>query len=141
MPNAFCLLNHKLTPKQEDELHNSFVAERIIYPPPQTTELWSAIPTDKDITKAHLAPFTDWLQEAAVEGDVVILQGEFSVTFALIDYSLRRGLTPVCAVSKRITIEEKEGEKVKKQIIFEHICFRQYRYYNDLKPTKKPLSL
>jgi hypothetical protein len=126
MQNAFCLLNHKLTSNQEAELHNSFGAERIIYPPPEVAELWSAIPTDREITKAHLAPFTGWLQEAA-EGDIVILQGEFSATFALTDFSFHRGLIPVCAVSKRITVEEKEGEKVKKQIVFEHICFRQYR--------------
>ena len=132
MPNAFCLLNHKLTPNQEAELHNSFGAGRIMYPSPQVAELWSTIPTGKEIKREHLAPFTGWLQEAS-EGDVVILQGEFSATFALTDFSLRRGLLPVCAASKRVTKETKEGETVHKQIIFEHVCFRRYRYYNDLK--------
>ena len=131
MQNAFCLLNHKLTPNQEAELHSSFGAERIMYPPPEVAELWSTIPTDLEITKTHLAPFTAWLQEAA-EGDVVILQGEFSATFALVDFSLSRGLIPLCAASKRVTRETKEGETVHKQIIFEHVCFRRYRYYDYL---------
>ena len=63
MLNVFCLLNHKLTPRQE-----------------------------------------------AAVGDIVALQGEFSATFALADFSLRRRLIPVCAVTERVAQEEREGE-------------------------------
>jgi hypothetical protein len=131
MPSIFCLLNHKLTPKQEEELCNSFGAGRIIYPPQHIAELWSQIPTVPELCKAHLEPFTAWLQEAK-DGDIIVLQGEFSATFALIDYALRKGLIPVCAVTERVALEKREGEKVSKEHTFEHICFRQYRYYEDL---------
>ena len=131
MPDVFCLLNHKLTLRQETELKNSFCAGQIKYPPPEITELWSKIPTERELTKAHLEPFTTWLREAAV-GDIVALQGEFSATFALADFSLRRGLIPVCAVTERVAQEEREGEIVHRKYIFEHICFRRYRYYDEL---------
>jgi hypothetical protein len=131
MPDVFCLLNHKLTPRQEAELKNSFCAGQIKYPPPEITELWSRIPTERELTGAHLEPFTTWLREAAV-GDIAALQGEFSATFALADFSFRRGLIPVCAVTERAAQEEREGEIVHRKYIFEHICFRRYRYYDEM---------
>jgi hypothetical protein len=131
MPNIFCLLNHELTPKQKEELFSSFGAKNIIYPLTSISTLWAGIPTGKELTKAHLGPFTGWLQEAR-PGDTLVLQGEHSATFALVDFALQKGLVPVCAVTERTTQEVKEGEKVIKKNIFEHICFRKYQYYKDL---------
>jgi hypothetical protein len=131
MATIYCLLNHKLTPKQEAELYSSFGVESIVYPPQQIAESWSKIPTVRELSKSYLEPFTAWLQEAK-EGDTVVLQGEFSARFALSDFALRKGLIPVCAVTERVVKERREGEKVSKENIFEHICFRRYRYYEDM---------
>ena len=131
MPNIFCLLNHELTPKQKEELCSSSGATNIIYPPESISTLWAGIPTDRELTKARLEPFTAWLGEAA-PGDTLVLQGEFSATFALADFALQNGLIPVCAVTERVSQEIREGEKVCKTYVFEHICFRRYRYYRDL---------
>jgi hypothetical protein len=131
MSDVFCLLNHELTPKQKEELHSSFGAENINYPPSSISALWGAIPTEKELTKTHLEPFTGWLREAK-PGDTLVLQGEHSATFALADYALQKELIPVCAVTERTTQEVQEGEKVIKKNIFEHICFRRYQYFKDL---------
>ena len=131
MPDTYCLLNHELTPKQKEELHSSFGAKNIIYPPESISALWGAIPTEKELTKTHLEPFTGWLREAR-PGDTLVVQGEHSATFALADFALQKGLVPVCAVTERMTQEIKEGEKVIKKNVFEHICFRRLRYFRDL---------
>jgi len=131
MPKVFCLLNHELTPKQKEELYSSFGGTDIIYPPASISALWAGIPTGKELTKAHLEPFTAWLHEA-MPGDTLVLQGEHSATFALSDFALQKGLVPVCAVTERTTQEVQDGEKVIKKNIFEHICFRKYRHYKDL---------
>jgi len=131
MSDVFCLLNHKLTPRQEEELLLSSGGERINYPLAEITELWSKIPTAKELTRTHLEPFTGWLGKAA-PGDIVVLQGEFNATFALADFSLHKGLIPMCAVAERIAQEKREGETVHKTHVFEHICFRRYRYYDEL---------
>lgn len=131
MQKVFCLLNHELTPKQMEELQTSFGANEIIYPSAQTASFWSGIPTDKELTKSQFEPITAWLRQAEA-GDIVVLQGEFSATFIVVDFALQIGLIPVCAVTKRVSQEIREGEKVIKKYIFEHICFRTYRYYNDL---------
>ena len=131
MPRVFCLLNHELTPKQTEELFLSFNAKEITYPSGSIAALWAGIPTDKELTKAQLEPFTSWLQEAKA-GDALVLQGDFSATFILADFALQNELIPVCAVTKRVSQETREGEKVYKTYIFEHICFRRYCYYKDL---------
>jgi len=131
MPDVYCLLNHKLTPKQEAELQNSSGARQINYPSSEIAALWSNIPTEKELTRTHLEPITGWLEEAAA-GDIVVLQGENSATFTLADFALRKGLIPVCAVSDRVAQEKREGETVVKTNVFEHICFRRYRYYDEL---------
>jgi len=131
MSDIFCLLNHELTSKQKEELHSSFGGKDIIYPPESISALWAGIPTVKELTKAHLEPFTAWLHEAR-PGDTLVLQGEHSATFALAGFALQKGLVPVCAVTERTTQEVQDGEKVIKKNIFEHICFRKYRHYKDL---------
>jgi hypothetical protein len=132
MSNVFCLLNHVLTLKQKGELFSLFGKEENIYPTASISELWAGIPVDRELSKEQLEPFTSWLHEAKT-GDALVLQGEFSATFALADFALQKGLVPVCAVTKRVSQEIREGEKVRRTYVFEHICFRKYQYYNDLK--------
>ena len=71
---------------------------------------------------------TDWLSSAN-QNDVLIVQGEFGSTFMIVDYALRKNLIPVHAVTKRVAQETREGEVVKRQYVFEHVCFRKYRYF------------
>ena len=67
----------------------------------------------------------DWLA-AAQAGDVLIVQGEFGATFMIVEYALKKGLVPVHAVTKRVAQESRAGEIVRRQYIFEHVCFRKY---------------
>jgi len=122
--NAFCLLNHEITPKQIDELNSRFGVKHIIHPPDCISALWGDIPTD---TELFIEPFINWLN-AAQRGDLVILQGEFGATFRLVDFALKKELVPLYSVTKRIAKETRDGEKVYRSYIFEHICFRQYQY-------------
>jgi len=131
MSGIYCLLNHPLTDNQKKELFSDYGEKNINYPSESIKALWSGIPTVKELTKAHLEPVTAWLQDAK-PGDVIILQGEFSATFIIADFALKKGLIPVCAVTERVSQEVQEGEKVRKTYVFEHICFRRYRYYGDL---------
>jgi hypothetical protein len=132
MPKALCLLNHALTERQKAELSADFACGRIIYPPEELAAAWSGVSTEKELTRAFLKPFADWLSGAA-PGDVAVLQGEAGLSFALVDFALRKGLVPVHAVTRRIALESREGEKVLRQYEFEHVCFRQYKYFGDWK--------
>lgn len=131
MKNAFCLLNHKPTQKQIAELQSSFDTSQIVCPPTDVTEFWAQIPPVSVLRKNELLKVVTWLDEAN-EGDIVIIQGEFGATFALVDYALMKKLIPIYAVTQRIAQEQQKGETIHRQYIFEHVCFRTYSYYSNL---------
>lgn len=131
MKTTFCLLNHKLTPNQIAELEKRFDAAQIVYPPANVSAFWAQIPPASVLRKNELLEIVTWLNEAK-EGDTVLIQGEFGVTFALVDYALLKKLIPIYAVTQRVAQEQQNGESVHRQYIFEHVCFRQYSYYSNL---------
>jgi hypothetical protein len=125
---AFCLLNHQLTENQIAELKKDFTVKDIIYPPQDVSLLWRSIPPDVDITKELLEPFTSWLK-AAKPGDILVVQGEFGSTFALVDFALKTRLVPIHSTTKRIASETRDGEIVRRSYIFQHVRFRRYEYF------------
>lgn len=127
---AYCLLNHQLTLNQISELKNTYNVETVIYPNEELSKRWSQIPTVKEIDMSIIEEVCNFLKNAE-KNDVLIIQGEFGSTFMIVDYALKHQLIPLHAVSKRIAKEEREGEKVKREYIFEHVCFRQYKYFLD----------
>ena len=130
MPVCYCLLNHQLTPMQISELENKWGYVSVVYPPESLSAAWSQVPVLEHIPDVFFTPFVQWLG-AARAGDLVIIQGEFGSTFMLVDYVLRRGLVALHAVTKRIAAETREGETVRRQYVFEHVCFRKYEYWED----------
>ena len=132
MRKCFCLLNHVLTQKQLDELAQKYQVSDVEYPPKDVSELWSQIPTGNELFKSDLKSVIQWLQKAESKS-LIIIQGEFGSTFALVDWALSNALIPIYAVTKRIETEEKKGEKIVRHYIFEHECFREYKKYADLK--------
>jgi hypothetical protein len=130
--NAYCLLNHTLTANQEAELKNNFGVEHIVCPQAELSAAWSAVPAEKTLGADYLLPFVRWLSTAK-KGDVIVLQGEAGSTFALVDFALSRGLVPLHSVTRRAAGESREGEKVLRFHIFEHVCFRRYERIIDKK--------
>lgn len=121
---AYCLLNHALTAAQEKELAALWGCSSIAYPPLDVAEEWAQMP-HTEITAEVLRPFTDWLF-AAESGSPVVLQGEAGATFALVGWCLDRALVPLHALSRRETVETREGDEVKKTAVFRHEKFRRY---------------
>ena len=66
----------------------------------------------------------------ALKPDAVLVAGEFTLVFMLVDKLLQDGVKVVCSCSKRMTVEKKlpddSNEKVS-QFVFEK--FREYSYY------------
>jgi len=125
---AFCLLNHPLTEKQENELLNKYNCDKIIYPSKELAATWSQIPAVPENDRSIIKAVTTWL-DSAEEKDVLVIQGEFGSTFIMVDYALKNKLIPLHAVTKRVESEQRDGEIVHRQYVFEHVCFRPYEYY------------
>ncbi len=59
------------------------------------------------------------------------MQGEFGSTFMLVDFALKNNLVPLYATTRRVAEEKREGESVFREYIFEHVCFKKYRYFGE----------
>lgn len=130
MSQAFCLLNHELTQNQVKELKEEFNVSQIIYPSKELSQLWSQIPPSNRTDKTIINKIISFI-EFAKKDDVLIVQGDFASTFMIVDFALKNELIPICATTKRIAKESRQGEVVKREYIFEHVCFRKYEYYKN----------
>lgn len=128
MPKTFCLLNHKLTQNQIAELEKKFNSAQIVYPDENLARCWSQIPPEKSNNEI-IESVVLWLENNASTGDLFIIQGEFGATFTLADYALKAGLVPLYATSRRVAKESRSGETVYREYIFEHECFKSYKYF------------
>ena len=127
---VYCLLNHSLTERQLAELQEKYGAGEVVYPDERLAATWSQVPVTPVLDRSVIQAITDWLS-AARKGDVLVVQGEFGSTFMIVDYALGRGLVPLHAVTRRVALEHREGEKVLRQYVFEHVCFRRYERFPD----------
>ncbi len=130
MPKTFCLLNHPLTQNQLCELKEKFNSTQVIYPEEKIAKLWSQIPPE-NFDCGIINDVILWLKENSDSGDYFIVQGEFGSTFMLVDFALKSGLVPLYATTRRVAKESREGESVYREYIFEHVCFKKYRYFKD----------
>ena len=128
MAKVFCLLNHELTQNQILELKDKFGVEKIEYPSEQLSKSWSQIPAVEEIDMSIITAIVNWLSSAN-QNDILIVQGEFGSTFMLVDYALKKNLVPIYAVTTRISKDVRVGEQVQKVNVFEHVCFRKYKFY------------
>lgn len=129
MPRTFCLLNHQFTQRQVEELAAVYHSEEVIVPDGELSAMWAQINPEHDAQ-----PLVDrvvlWL-EPAREGDLLVIQGEFGVTFKLVDYALKRGLVPMYATTRRVAKEVRDGERVHREYLFEHVRFKKYEYFQE----------
>lgn len=131
MPRTFCLLNHALTQNQIAELRNKFASQTVLFPQKAVSLEWSQIDPEKSNEDIVLS-VVRWLKTCeAKKGDLFIVQGEFGATFKLVDYALKNGLVPVYATTRRVAKESRSGEVVRREYVFEHVCFKKYGYFEE----------
>lgn len=127
MSNLLLLFNHKLTSRQAENARTSLGVDHIIVPPRQISELWCRIPPDIAGLSALLAPVTDWIDDVAVPGDYILIQGDFGACFIMVQYSMSQGLLPVYSTTSRDAVEKHRADGSVEIIhVFRHVCFRQY---------------
>lgn len=128
MSRTFCLLNHILTQKQLDELKQKFGSTEVVYPEESLSTQWAQIPSEESNADI-IASVVSWLKRNAERGDFFIVQGEFGSTFTLVDFALKNALVPLYATTRRVAKEFRSGETVRREYVFEHVCFKEYRYF------------
>jgi len=125
MRGMFLLFSHKLDKNQITYAQKNYKIDKFIYLPKELQSIWSNF--DPDLKIIDLEPFKKFLKNKAKSGDVVLVQGDFGASFAMVQFALMCDLVPVYATTKRIAKEylNEDGKMVKKSI-FEFRRFREY---------------
>lgn len=130
MKNMLLLFSYNLTPEQKNDAKESLSLKEFIPLPFELQSLWSQIPPEGEIDEtAHF--FMEWIKNHAGEGDFALIQGEFSMTFALVEWCLKEGIVPVCSTRRREyeQITDEKGQVVNRHV-FRHVRFREYKRIN-----------
>jgi len=123
MKTFFILMNHALTPKQEEDARQNLNIAKFIN---IADAKWSDIdPCKKSVLKI-VEIYKDKLKSQAKAGDVLLVQGDFGATYNMIKFAKNMGLIAVYATTKRIVSECLEDGKVVTKREFKHARFREY---------------
>lgn len=122
MRKFFVLTSHKLVEEQIVDAKSKFDTQEFVYLPDELQSLWSNVPADLISLDDYSKPFYKFLQEHTKQNDVVMIQGDFGLSYSLINYSKSLGLIPIYATTKRSSTE-KDGVKIS---VFKHVRFREY---------------
>ena len=128
MKTLYLLFSHTLTQAQEYDARTSFHIGAIRPLPDKLQALWSNVPPElsSDEMKSHLYEIYLYIKTNILPGDVVLVQGDFGATCWMAAYVRSLGGIPVYATTRRRAEERKEGDKVLKTSVFEHVRFREY---------------
>lgn len=123
MKTLFILINHTLTSEQEEDARKNLNVDKFIN---IADAMWSDIdPSEKSIIK-FVEVYKDKLKKQAKAGDVLLVQGDFGVTYNMIRFAKNMGLIAVYATTNRIVSEQVENGKVVIKREFKHARFREY---------------
>lgn len=128
--NVFLLISHKLTDDQKEELLAQNSISNIMYLPSNLQSMWSAVPTaaESRSIENHISIFIEYLLENTKEGDYIMIQGDFGLTYALTSWSLNHNRIPIYATTQRIAQENINPDGSKTLVhSFKHNGFRKYR--------------
>lgn len=122
MAKIYILFSHTLLQEQKQELKNNFLCDEIIFLPSKLQSLWSNIKEEDD----YFLLFCDFLKENAQKNDYVLVQGEWGITYKIVNFCFKEGFIPVYSFSKRAAYEEVKEGTVIKTSYFKHIKFKKY---------------
>lgn len=125
---VFVLFSHNLLEDQIVELKTTYKVTDIVRLPLELQNLWGNIPPEPKSIHKIITPIKHWLAAAASINDFMLVQGDFGVTFNIVNWCLEQGFTPIYATSKRVHKEEylPDGTiKISKN--FKHVQFRKYQ--------------
>ena len=124
MKKMILLFSHKLTDSQIKDIKRKLQCKEILYLPEKIQSIFSNVTSDN--REFVINELKVYLSKNADKGDYILIQGEFGVSYKMINYSKEIGLIPVYSSTKRETIEINKGNKIKKITFFKHEEFVEY---------------
>jgi hypothetical protein len=120
------LLNHTMNNEQILQAQTELGVDSFVLPRENVTKKWSDADPCADLAHLGIEIITEWLSSETSRGDYILVQGDYGLTFAVVDWCLRKGLIPVHATTQQCVMEsmERDTKVVKRE--FRHVKFRKY---------------
>ena len=121
------LFNHRPTTEQIIDAKATFGVELIVEMPPEIKAIWQQIPPDVPTVEPILKPVKTWLEKNSIQGDIVLIQGDFGATFLMVNFATRFGLVPIYSTTRRTATEVRRPDgTIQTEHHFKHRRFRVY---------------
>ena len=121
------LFSHSLSDVQKADAREHYGVEVFVPMPEAIQKLWSSIPAQSEDISTHIQPIKAFVEDISHRGDMVLIQGDFGATYALVNFSRSLELVTLYATTKRNVVEKSIDGKMVKTSVFEHVRFREYR--------------
>jgi len=122
----FLLFSHSLTELQKKDAKESLGVGEFIELPLELQKVWSNIPPELANLNNYLEPIFNYLKEHMKENDYALVQGDFGATCKVAKLTKELNAKAIYATTNRKVVEKKDGNRVYKKSIFEHVRFREY---------------
>ncbi len=122
------LFSHTLTPVQKQDAQHNLQVGHFLPLPGQLQRKWSQVPADIDL-RTYARPFIDWLHAHTDANDLVLVQGEFGLTVALVTWCISHDRRAVYATTTRQAKEVAKGDTIEMTHVFTHAGFRSYTIF------------
>lgn len=129
MKTLFLLFSHSLTEEQKQDARQNLGITNFVKLPEDLQQIFSDVPPELESLDEYLEPILAWLDQYASNWeDYILIQGDFGVTYYLVDYCKSANMAvPVYATTKRQSVDEKQADgSIVTKRIFKHVQFRAY---------------
>ena len=126
----FLFFSHALTQSLIEDAQQNLAVTEIRHLPEDLQERWSQVPPDLTNLKAFGKPLWEWLRQEASPKDYILIQGDFGMSYATVQFAFELGLQPIYATTRRESVEVQQADgSVRKTNRFAHVQFRPYHSY------------
>jgi len=126
MKMALCF-SHHLTAEQERDARDNLHIKQFLPLPESLGQELQQVPPEPDVPEEILANILLFLEQNTAAGDYVLIQSEFGITWAVVDWCARTGRIPVYCTTRREYVRRDGADgSVINTHTFSHVRFRRY---------------
>ncbi len=126
----FLVFSHVMTHEQKSEAHVRFCCSSFVEMPSDISSLWSNVPPGLENIMDYAGPILQWLETCSQPGDYCLIEGDFGMTYIVVQWAQLNGRIPVYSSTERVFETHTAGDgAIVNTHRFRHVRFRHYRTY------------
>lgn len=124
MKSMILLFSHKLTEEQRYDAVKSLGIEKFIYLPNILQEKWSNVSENNN----DVEEFKKFILDNYTLDDYILVQGEYGMTFNIVNWAINKGYKVIYSFSKREYINKILSDgTIENTHYFKHIRYKMYK--------------